>query len=87
MIYLIGGRGFVGSACARLFAAKGIEHRVITRENYASFRGTPCDVLINANGNSRKRYSFTAMRLPSYAPTTPHIYRFGLHPGIGLTAR
>lgn len=57
MIYLIGGRGFVGSAYARLCAAKGIEHRVITRENYASFRGTSCDVLINANGNSRKPLS------------------------------
>lgn len=54
MIYLLGGEGFVGSAYARLLDCRGIDHKVITRTNYDSFRGTTCDVLINANGNSRK---------------------------------
>lgn len=61
MIYLIGGNGFVGSAYARLFDKMGLHHRVITRENYDDYRGTTCDVLINANGNSKK---FLAAREP-----------------------
>lgn len=54
MIYLIGGNGFVGSAYARLFTKLGLAYRVITRDNAADFYGTSCDVLINANGNSKK---------------------------------
>ncbi len=54
MIYLVGGNGFVGSAYVRLLAARGIEHTVITRENYDTHRGTSCEILINANGNSMK---------------------------------
>lgn len=54
MIYILGGQGFVGSAYARLCAARGLEHVVLTRDNYESLRGTACDVFINANGNSRK---------------------------------
>lgn len=61
MIYLIGGNGFVGSAYARLFEAKGLPYRVITRANYDEYRGTACDVLINGNGNSKK---FLALREP-----------------------
>lgn len=54
MIYIIGGRGFVGSGYARYCRARGLPHQIITRENYQRFAGTSCDVLINANGNSRK---------------------------------
>ncbi len=54
MIYIIGGMGYVGSGFARYCRARELEHRVITRENYDEFAGTSCDVLINANGNSRK---------------------------------
>lgn len=54
MIYVIGGNGFVGSAFVRLFERKGIPHRVIDRDTYHLFQGEPCDVLINANGNSKK---------------------------------
>lgn len=54
MIYLIGGRGFAGSAYARLFSRLGLEHAVIGREDYPGRVGTACDVLINANGNSSK---------------------------------
>lgn len=61
VITIIGGNGFVGSAYARLLAARGLAHQVVTRENYDSLRGTSCDVLINANGNSRK---FLATREP-----------------------
>ena len=61
MITIIGGNGFVGSAYVRLLAARGIAHQVVTRENYDSLRGTACDVLINANGNSKK---FLASREP-----------------------
>ena len=54
MIYIVGGNGFVGSVYVRMLADRGIEHTVITRENYDAHRGTSCDVLINANGNSKK---------------------------------
>jgi nucleoside-diphosphate-sugar epimerase len=61
VITIIGGNGFVGSAYVRLLSARNIAHRVVTRENYASLRGTVCDILINANGNSKK---FLAAREP-----------------------
>jgi nucleoside-diphosphate-sugar epimerase len=54
MIYILGGRGFVGSAFARYCAAAEMEFAVLDRENYEQFRGTACTLLVNANGNSRK---------------------------------
>ena len=63
MIFVIGGNGYVGSAYPRLFSDLGLEHQVITRENYESFAGRGCDVLINANGNSKK---FMADRDPKW---------------------
>jgi nucleoside-diphosphate-sugar epimerase len=54
MIYLIGGNGFVGSAYARLFERRGLAYRKIGRDDYAELAGTWCDVLVNANGNSKK---------------------------------
>jgi nucleoside-diphosphate-sugar epimerase len=54
LIYLVGGNGFVGSAYARLFKKLGAPFQVITRDNAADFYGTRCDVLLNANGNSKK---------------------------------
>lgn len=63
MIFIIGGEGYVGSAYPRLFQRLGLEHRVITRANYADFVGQRCDVLINANGNSKK---FMADRDPKW---------------------
>lgn len=53
-VVVIGGKGFVGSAYVRLFEARGIDCRVIGREEYSLVAGTSCDVLINANGNSSK---------------------------------
>jgi nucleoside-diphosphate-sugar epimerase len=57
VIYIIGGGGFVGSGFARYCRARGLDHRIVTRENYNSFRGTGCDVLVDASGNSRKYLS------------------------------
>jgi nucleoside-diphosphate-sugar epimerase len=54
MILILGGEGFVGSAYARLLASLGIEHAVLTRRNYADYVGASCEILINANGNSKK---------------------------------
>lgn len=54
MIFVIGGRGLVGSGFVRFLEARGDEFQVIDRANYDSLRGQKCDLLINANGNSRK---------------------------------
>jgi nucleoside-diphosphate-sugar epimerase len=63
MIFIIGGNGYVGSAYPRLFESLGLEHQVVTRDNYESLAGQRCDVLINANGNSKK---FMADRDPKW---------------------
>ena len=42
MVFILGGRGFVGSAYARVCNAAGREFRVIDRENYASLTGRSC---------------------------------------------
>ncbi len=63
MIFIIGGEGYVGSAYPRLFTRLGLDHQVITRANYADFVGRSCDVLVNANGNSKK---FMADRDPKW---------------------
>ena len=58
-IIVIGGKGFVGSAFVRVARgtrAAGRRHRVtvVSRQNYDRHRGRSCDLLINANGNTRK---------------------------------
>jgi len=63
MIYILGGEGFVGSAYVRLCVARGLAHEVITRNNYADYVGQKCELLINANGNSKK---FLADRDPKW---------------------
>jgi len=55
MIYLLGHKGFVGSAIAKFLEKNRIEFRGIDRENYASLKGTSCDIFINAGGSSKKR--------------------------------
>jgi nucleoside-diphosphate-sugar epimerase len=52
-IFVLGGKGFVGSAFVRV-AAKRHRATAITRQNYERHRGRQCDLLINANGNSKK---------------------------------
>jgi len=54
MIFILGGDGFVGSAFCRMFDRLDHPYRVVNRANYDALAGTPCDVFINANGNSRK---------------------------------
>jgi len=63
MIFIIGGSGFVGSAYTRLLASRCVPHVVISRTNYDDYVGQSCDVLINANGNSKK---FMAVRDPKW---------------------
>lgn len=54
MIYIIGGKGFVGSAIARSCQHRRLEYKVLAHETIEQFSGTSCDLLINANGNSKK---------------------------------
>jgi nucleoside-diphosphate-sugar epimerase len=71
MFFVIGGSGFVGSAFCRILRQRAQPFEIITRANYNSFIGRGCDVLINANGNSRKflaktdpKYEFQASVVP-----------------------
>jgi nucleoside-diphosphate-sugar epimerase len=51
---VLGGHGFVGSAVAAEAAQRGLSVRVVDKNDYAQAAGSSCDLLINANGNSRK---------------------------------
>src|SRR5215831_10266370 len=53
-IGVVGGEGFVGSAFMRYLSRLSLEAVAITRKNYGELRGSSWDVLINANGNSKK---------------------------------
>jgi len=53
-IIIIGGEGFVGSAYQRYCQQNNLNYLVINRGNYQHYIGEKCDVLINANGNSKK---------------------------------
>lgn len=54
MLYLIGANGFVGSAFSRYFQQEKLDFKPITRQNYADYVSAGCDVLINADGSSKK---------------------------------
>lgn len=54
MIYIVGGNGFVGSAIARQCEYQNHEYVIVTRDNAEQLYGSHCDLLINANGNSKK---------------------------------
>ncbi len=54
MIFILGGKGFLGSALVRYCEARGWEHVAIDQQEYPVLAGGSCDLLINANGNSRK---------------------------------
>jgi nucleoside-diphosphate-sugar epimerase len=53
-IFVLGGQGFVGSAIVRAAREQGYAVAAITRENRGQWCGRPCDLLIDANGNSKK---------------------------------
>ncbi len=53
-IFILGGRGFVGSAFARLCERESRDYSVIDLDNYEEMRGGACELLVNADGNSRK---------------------------------
>jgi len=54
MIFIVGGDGFVGSAFARYCKRQGLEFAIVEPYNYRQYVGKRCDLLINANGNSKK---------------------------------
>jgi nucleoside-diphosphate-sugar epimerase len=54
VIYILGANGFVGSAFVSYCERNKLEYKPVTRESYESLVGTECDLLINANGNSKK---------------------------------
>lgn len=51
---VLGGAGFIGSAIVKEARRRGYEVIAVTRENYDEHAGGNCDLLINANGNSKK---------------------------------
>ncbi len=51
---VLGGRGFVGSAIVAEANARGWSTVVVGRDTYDASIGSKADVLINANGNSKK---------------------------------
>lgn len=51
---ILGGRGFVGSAVAEEAKRRGFKTVIVGRDEYDAAAGTSCDLLVNANGNSRK---------------------------------
>ncbi len=53
-IGIIGGNGFVGSGIRKALELEQHECTIISRDNYQSLIGQSFDVLINANGNSKK---------------------------------
>lgn len=52
-VFILGGRGFVGSAISN-HLSKYYRITIISKNNYKNFLGKKCDILINANGNSKK---------------------------------
>lgn len=54
---VIGGKGFVGSAIVRALQARDADVTVIDKDEYADCVGQSFDILINANGNSKKYLS------------------------------
>jgi nucleoside-diphosphate-sugar epimerase len=51
---VLGGKGFVGSAIATEARTRGYDVLVVDKDEYDKAVGTFCDLLINANGNSKK---------------------------------
>lgn len=54
MYFVLGGKGFVGSAVCSMLSERGEPFISIGRDNYTQFVGTACDVFVNCNGNARR---------------------------------
>lgn len=54
MIFIVGGKGLVGSSLVRQLAQKNEAYKIIQRENKEEFFGEKCRILIYANGNAYK---------------------------------
>jgi len=55
MIFILGAKGFVGSAFVHYCQKNRLDHASIDLNNYQDFVGQHCELLINAAGNSSKR--------------------------------
>lgn len=55
-IAILGGKGMLGSDLVK-FLSQDFTVTPITRQNYARYKGKSFDVLINANGNSRRYWA------------------------------
>jgi len=55
MIFLLGHKGFIGSAIAEYLGSENIDFVGIDRNNYNDYIEKACDIFINAGGSSRKR--------------------------------
>ena len=51
---ILGGKGFVGRAMAEEAHRRDYAVIVVTKADYEAAKGTCCDLLVNANGNSKK---------------------------------
>lgn len=80
---VIGGNGFVGSAFTRYLQKEGSEYYVIGRDNYRDFVGSKFDVLINANGNSKK-FLATGNPVQEFSDTVVSVQRSLLDFGYSL---
>jgi nucleoside-diphosphate-sugar epimerase len=56
-VFILGGKGFIGSAFVRFCEKEEIDYDCIDLDNYEVFKGRECDILINAAGNSKKYLS------------------------------
>ena len=56
-VFILGGKGFIGSAFVRFCEKEKIDYDCIDLNNYEEFRGRDCDILINVAGNSKKYLS------------------------------
>ena len=56
-VFILGGKGFIGSAFVRFCEKEEIDYDCIDLDNYEAFRGRDCDILINVAGNSKKYLS------------------------------